>query len=108
MNKDIVTVTEDIRRAAAELREAVIDIYDAAKNKAQAECDYRVELAREIMKLREKGLPATLIHDLARGNVANFKYKRDLADVTYRATLEALESQRSQLSALQSALKYME
>ncbi len=106
--KDIVTVTTEIRQAAKDLRQAVEDIHAAAKEKAQSECDYRIELAREIMRLREGNMPVSIIHDVARGNTANHKYKRDLADVLYRATLEAIESQRAQLSALQSALKYMD
>ncbi len=108
MSKDIVTVTTEIREAARDLRKAVDDIHAAAKKKAETERDYRVKLAREIMTLREQGLQVSVINDVARGNCADSKYNRDLAEVTYRATLEAIESQRAQLSALQSALKYME
>ncbi|OPL09580.1 MAG: hypothetical protein AVO34_13390 [Firmicutes bacterium ML8_F2] len=108
MNKDIVTVTEEIRKAASDLRKAIDDITESAKKKAETERDYRVRLAREIMTLRDKGLQVSVINDVARGNCADEKYQRDLADVMYRATLEAIESQRAQLSALQSALKYME
>ncbi len=106
--KDIVTVTTEIRQAAADLRKAVDDIHAAAKKKAETERDYRVKLAREIMTLRDKGLPVSIVNDVARGNCADAKYERDLAEVMYRATLEAIESQRAQLSALQSALKYMD
>ncbi len=106
--KDIVTVTTEIRQAAADLRKAVDDIHAAAKKKAKTERDYRVKLAREIMTLRDEGFQVSVINDVARGNCAAAKYERDLAEVMYRATLEAIESQRAQLSALQSALKYME
>jgi len=108
MSKDIVTVTQEIRQAAADLRKAVEDIYTAARKKAETERDYRVKLAREIMTLRDQSLQVSVINDVARGNCADAKYERDLAEVMYRATLEAIESQRAQLSALQSALKYME
>ena len=108
MSKDIVTVTQEIRQAAADLRKAVDDIYAAAKKKAETERDYRVKSAREIMTLRDQSLQVSVINDVARGNCADAKYERDLAEVMYRATLEAIESQRAQLSALQSALKYME
>ena len=106
--KDIVTVTNEIRQAAKDLRQANDDLLAAAKHKAESERDYRVKLAREIMTLREQGLQVSVINDVARGNCADAKYERDLAEVVYRSTLEAIESQRSQLSALQSALKYME
>ena len=108
MSKDIVTVTQEIRQAAADLRKAVDDIHTAAKRKAETERDYRIELAREIMTLRDQGLQVSVINDVSRGNCADSKYNRDLADVMYRSTLEAIESQRAQLSALQSALKYMD
>ncbi len=108
MNQDIVTVTTEIRQAASDLRKAVDDIHAAAKKKAETERDYRVRLAREIMTLRDLGLQVSIINDIARGHCADAKYERDLAEVLYRSTLEAIESQRAQLSALQSALKYMD
>ncbi len=97
-----------IRQAAKDLRKANEDILIAAQKKAETERDSRMKLAREIMTLREKGLQVSIINDVAKGNCADAKYQRDLAEVVYRSTLEAIESQRSQLSALQSALKYME
>ena len=105
---DVITVTEQIRQAARDLQEATAQIQEAARKKAETERDYRVRLAKEIVKLRESGVPVSIVNDLAKASSADELFARDLADVEYRATLEAIESQRAQLSALQSALKYME
>ena len=105
---DVITVTEQIRQAAYSLQEATAQIQQAARRKAETERDYRVSMAAEIMQLKEAGVQMSIISDIAKGNCADALFARDLADVEYRATLEAIESQRAQLSALQSALKYMD
>jgi len=61
--------------------EAQSQIGEAMERLARAEAAYRVELAKEIARLRVDGQPATLIGDLARGNeaIATLKLERDLS-----------------------------
>lgn len=99
LNREIYEVAQRLQKAAAE-------IYKLANKKAVTERTYRLNLSLEIVKLREAGTPATLVSDLARGNVADIKFQRDLADGQYRASIEAMEALKSQLMALQSVAKY--
>lgn len=99
LNKEIYEISQRLQKAASE-------IYKLAKKRADAERAYRLQLAQEITRLRAEGTPTSIINDLARGNVADDKFQRDLAEGQYRAAIEALEALKSQLSALQTISKY--
>jgi len=50
-------------------------------------------------------MSVTLIGDVARGNVADLKFNRDLAEQTYKASRDMLQALSNELSAMQSILK---
>ena len=60
------------------------------------------------MILRDDKLPVTIINDVARGNVADLKYKRDLAEVSYRTARDMLQALQVSLSGLQTLYKRQE
>ena len=101
-----ITIAQELRQVGSRLSKGSSEIFIAAREKAETERDYRVLLAKEIMRLREQGLPATIINDVARGNCAESKFLRDLADTKYTASREALNSLQAQASALQTIIKY--
>jgi capsule polysaccharide export protein KpsE/RkpR len=103
---ELIQITNEMYAVSQRLSNATNEIYKLANKRAMTERTYRMELAKEITKLRADGMPATLISDLARGNVAELKYHRDLAEGQYRSSIEALEALKSQLSALQTVSKY--
>ena len=97
---DSLNIATELRNVGSRLSKGSSEIFTAAREKAETERDYRVLLAKEIMRLREQGLPATIINDVARGNCADAKFLRDLADSKYTASREALNSLQAQASAL--------
>jgi len=99
---DHIDIAQEIRRVSKRLDKAPQVIFDNAKTFAEAEREYRLELAKEITRLRAEGLQATLINDVARGNVSDLKYKRDLAEGLYRSSLESSKALQAELSGLQS------
>ena len=101
-----ITIAKELRQVGDRLRQGSTEIFNMAKLKAETERDYRIALAKAIMDLKQKGLPATLINDLARGEVARYKFDRDLAEARYQASREALNSLQTQASALQTIIKY--
>ena len=101
-----ITIANELHDTGKQLRKGAQEIFAAAREKAESEKNYRVALAREIMTLRDKGLPVSIINDVARGNTADLKYSRDLSEAKYRASIEALDSLRSQSSALQTIIRY--
>jgi hypothetical protein len=101
-----LSIAKELRQVGTRLNEGSKSIFTPAKGKAETERDYSVALAREIMTLKQTGLPATIINDVARGNTADLKFNRDLADAKYSASREALQSLQAQASALQTIIKY--
>ena len=74
---------------------------------ADAEQKYRVALAEKILFLREGGLPATLIGDVARGDrdVARLKFDRDCAEVVYDNAREAVNCYKKQIDVLREQIE---
>lgn len=73
-----------------DLDSAVTILRERGKARAIAERDYRVALAKEILLLRNSGIPVTIISDVCRGNVtiAELKLKRDIAESLYESNMQ--------------------
>lgn len=74
---------------------------------AEAERVYRIALAEKILLLREGGLPATLIGDVARGDkdVARLKFERDCSQVVYDNAQEAVLCYKKQIDVLREQIE---
>ncbi len=77
-----------------DLNKAIRIIRERGRKKALAERDYRVEVAKEILILRDKGIPVTIINDLVRGNavIAKLKFERDVAETLYESNMQYIYS----------------
>jgi hypothetical protein len=105
---ELTQLTKEMYETVQEMKKKRMEIVNLAKRKAMMERQYRKALAAEIVKLRDKGIPATLISDLARGNVADLKFQRDIAADLYRSELASLEVIRSEGNILQTISKYQD
>lgn len=105
---DIAIIAEQIREQIERLNKAQRVLYRQAKEKAETERIYRSGLANEIVNLRAEGHPVALVGDIARGSLANEKFDRDLAESRFKATIEAIEAIKVNISALQSILRYQD
>lgn len=105
---DNLQIVERLESLIERLNEAQKVLYKQAREKAETERVYRMDLAQEIVRLRAEGQPVALVGDLARGSCADEKFNRDLADSRFRATLEAIETIKVQISALQSIYRHNE
>lgn len=108
MSIELIEITQEMHTVSKRIDKASKSIFQLAKNKAEFERVYREALAKEIVKLRAEGVQATLISDLARGNVAYLKYERDLAQDLFKSGISALEAVKTQASVLQTICKYQE
>lgn len=95
-----------LHQATKRLSESSKEVFRLAREKAETERSYRSELAKVMTSMRMDKVQATLIPDLARGEVADLKFQRDLAAETYRAALSAMEALKVEINALQSIAKY--
>lgn len=74
---------------------------------ANAKCEYQVELAKEMLVLREKGQPVTLVPDLARGipRIAKLRLQKDLTETLYKSAQEAIQSYKLQIRILDAQIQ---
>lgn len=99
-------ITEVWRRSEM-LEVALKECKTRGRAAAEAEQTYRVALANKILLLRESGLPATLIGDVARGDkdVAALKFERDCAEVVYENAQEAVMVYKKQIDVLREQIE---
>ena len=74
---------------------------------AEAERDYKITLRKEALKLRsEKNMPVTLISQIIYGvpEVADKRFKRDIAETMYQTNLEFINTTKLQLRLLENQL----
>ncbi|KHD34405.1 hypothetical protein NL50_17120 [Clostridium acetobutylicum] len=102
---ETIEITEAIWNTSKRLDKGVDYITQKAKEFASAEKQYRIALSKEIVKLKSEGMSVTLIGDVARGNIAELKFNRDLAEQVYKASRDMLQALSNELSAMQSILK---
>jgi hypothetical protein len=105
---EVVKVSEQIMETAHRLQNASKTVFTLGQEKSHTEREYRIALMKEILLLKDAKMPATLISDISRGKVADLMFKRDSAEVQFKAALESMSALKSTLSAYQSILKFHE
>lgn len=103
---EITHVTSEIHAASQRLSKSADALFDLGREKAEKERDYRSALAQEILKLKTEGMPVSIINEVAKGNVSERLFQRDLAEARFKAGIEAADAIKVQVSALQTILKY--
>ncbi len=91
-----------------ELSACIKQLRISGTEKAKAERDYKIKLREEALKLRaEKGMAVTLINQIVYGipEVAELRFKRDIADTVYQANLEAINSTKLQMRILENQIQ---
>lgn len=73
---------------------------------ASAEMKYKVILAQTALKMRDDGLPVTLIDKAIYGQkgVAEARLKRDIAEVMYKTSQESINSLKLQIRILDAQI----
>ena len=88
------------------LERALGELGKRGRENAQAEMDYRVALAEKMLQERDKGTPVTIVSDVCRGDkgIALLKFKRDCAEVSYKAALEAINIYKVEIKSLEEQI----
>jgi hypothetical protein len=102
MALDMVDIAQEIYQSSKRLNNSGDALFTLAREYAEAEKTYRESLRAEIIKLKDEKMSVTLIPDIARGNVSDLKFKRDLAEYKYKAGRDKVQALQSEISALQS------
>ena len=73
---------------------------------AQAEHDYKIELAKEAIRLREKDIPVTMIQlrIYGTGDVPEKRFRRDTAQVMYNTAQENINAIKLKMRLLEAQI----
>lgn len=105
---ELLQLNQEIYEISRRLGESSRAIFKLGNEKAEAERLYRMELAKELLRLKSEGMAVGLLGDVARGNIADMLFKRDFTEIQYKSALEAMDVLKSQLTALQTIIRYQE
>lgn len=74
---------------------------------AKAYTDYRKELAKELIKLKDEGYAITLAGDIARGKpeIAHLKFEEISKEAIYKANMESINVLKLQIKVLENQLE---
>lgn len=100
-------LTEELKEKNEELTQSIRLLRKNGEALAKAERDYKVRLRQEALKLRAGDMPVTLIQQIVYGieEVAELRYKRDIAQAMYDANKEAINTFKLQIRILESQLQ---
>lgn len=97
----------DLLQKTKELDISIRQLRRSGTEYAQAEHDYKVLLRQEALKLRADGMAVGMIDKVVYGipEVAQARFKRDVADAVLTANKEAINSIKLQMRLLDSQIQ---
>lgn len=97
---------DTIQRKSNELDASIKALRKTGNAYAEAEKDYKIKLAEKALKLRDSGLAVGMIDKVIYGDaeVADMRFKRDVAEVLYKANQEHINATKLQIRIIESQL----
>ena len=88
------------------LYKSVEELKTTGRKYAEAYTKYRMELAKELIKLKDEGYAITLAGDIARGKpeIAKLKYDEISTEAIYKANQETINVLKLQIKILENQL----
>lgn len=101
-----IDLYSEIQQKRRELDVCIKELRKSGTAYAEAERAYKVLLRTECLKLRSDGMPIGLIDKTCYGipEVAEARFRRDVAETVYKANLEAINSCKLQLRLIEAQL----
>lgn len=100
-------LVKDIDAALENLKKSISGRYKIARERAEAEYEYRTALGREMALLKAEGMAATALYDYCRGidKIAELRCKRDILASQEDYLTELIFYYRSELRVLEGQMK---
>lgn len=98
---------EELEVKTRQLEASIKSLRKTGSAYADAEKNYKIILRQECLRLRDEGMAIGMITMTAYGipEVAEARFKRDIAEVTYTANKEAIQSVKLQLRLIESQIQ---
>lgn len=96
----------ELQEKTRQLDISVRSLRTTGTERANAERDYKILLRSECLRLRDEGMPVSLIAMVVYGieEVADARRERDIAEAVYEANLEAINSIKLQMRLIEGQL----
>ena len=107
--EDGIDLQTALYRTLAENEEAVKGLKSAGYTLAEARKDSRLALAKAMLNLRQTGLPASMVKDVARGEskVADAMFNEDLHEALWEAQREEVMLRKREADVLREEIARM-
>ena len=99
-------LVNELNSLSNKLSLSIKSLIKTGKDYAKAYTDYRIALAKELVRLKDDGVAVTLAGDVARGKpeIAKLKFKEISSEAIYKANQEAINSTKLQIKIIQEQL----
>ena len=97
-------MVNDIQGLSDALTAAIHSMAKYGKVYAEAERAYKVRLMQETLKLRDAGMPVTIIDKVVMGIVADERCKRDIAESFYKTSQENINAIKLRIRVLDNQI----
>lgn len=100
-------ITDELEKKLKDLEVSVMKLRETGTGKAEAEKNYKVELAKETLRLRDEKLPATIINLVVYGSgkVPELRFTRDVKETIYQANMDAINSLKLQIRIIENQIE---
>lgn len=97
---------QELQQKTHELDVSIKALRKTGTEYAEAERAYKIKLREECLKLRDQGMAVGMIDKTCYGipSVAELRFKRDIAEVVYKANLEAINSYKLQMRLIEAQI----
>ena len=102
-----IDLIQDLQQKMDELNISLKHLRKTGTAYAQAERDYKILLRQECLKLKDEGMAIGMIDKTCYGipSVAEARFRRDVAEVTYTANKEAINTIKLQIKILDEQIQ---
>lgn len=100
-------ITDELDSKLQHLEVSVKKLRKHGSDLAEAEKAYKIELAKEALRLEEQGVKATMIalRIYGEGKVPDLRLKRDIAKTIYQANIEAINALKLEIRVIENQIE---
>lgn len=97
---------QELQYKTNQLDMAIKSLRKTGSEYAEAYKNYRIELATELLKLKDKGMAVTMAYDVARGTprIAQLKFDEICKEAIYKANIESINSIKLQIKIIDNQI----
>lgn len=101
---DGIDLINDLNGQTAALNRNIRDMARYGRDLAEKEAEYKIRLMQESLRLRDEGMPVTLIDKVVYGLVAEERRERDIAEAFYKTAQEAVNATKLKIRIIDNQI----